>query len=458
MAVFLGILVGFVLSWVALVLSVLGIAWRKRKLARAIKILVGLHLAIPAALIGCFWDLSPSVTSPLMSTSDKVAMQQSIRVASSGDTYRMAFTGVDLARGLRTVADALHVELHSEVRFPEDDAFAMRFALKHPLGYLNGSTQGKVRIEQGKVTSQLDRLWIGRLPVPSPVRLWIRDSVLSLIESKPAAKKAIATVVLGEIRDGQAHFEVLRQQNVAGNLLSRLIPTETSEEIMAAAEVATLWSRTQAATAQTSSRETGFAQGTKFVFDEAKSHRPTWTAVRQNRVALLAGGVILGHSQFARVASHAISAEDVARIDSNMGRITVQKRNDLVRHFWVSAAIATFSTSRISNLIGISKEEMDSAEGGSGFSFGDLLADRAGVRFAELSTRSEASAMEMQTRIASGWTNVDAIASVEGLPEGLSQAEFENTMGGTQGTGYRKWSDEVDQRVRGSKLLLPTRE
>jgi hypothetical protein len=166
----------------------------------------------------------------------------------------------------------------------------------------------------------------------------------------------------------------------------------------------------------------------------------------------------MGHSQFARLASQAISKEDIARIDSNMGRITVQKRNDLVRHFWVSAAIATFSTSRISNLIGISKEEMDSAAGGSGFSFGDLLADRAGVRFAELSTRSEASAMEMQTRIEGGWTNVDAIASVEGLPEGLSQAEFENTMGGTQGTGYRKWSDEVDQRVRGSKLLLPTRE
>jgi hypothetical protein len=302
----------------------------------------------------------------------------------------------------------------------------------------------------------LDRLWIGRLPVPSVVRQWLLDSVLGFVQGKQAAKQAIDAVILGEIREQQARFEVRRERNVAAGLFTRFLPQETSEEIIAAMEVAKTWSRTQAARIQARPGETGFVETTKFVFDEARSNQPTWTAVRQNRVALLAGGVILGHTKLSMLAPQTLSREDIGRMERSTERIAVHQRNDLVRHFWVSAAIATFASSHISNLVGVSKEEMDSGEGGSGFSFADLLADRSGVRFAELATQSENSALEMQTRIQGEWIARDAVASIDGLPEGLPQSAFEKVMGGVRGPGYRKWSNEVDQRVRGSKLLLPT--
>lgn len=456
MAFIVRIIVGLAILWLVVVLMSLVVAWKKGKLVRAIKFLTIAHVLPLVLLVACVWDLSPSVSTPLMSTSDKVTLQQSIRAASRGQTYQLAFNADELERGLRSVADALQLELHSELVFPADDAFDLRFSLKHPLGYLNGSTQGTARIERGAISAQLDRLWIGRLPVPSVVRQWLLDSVLGFVQGKQAAKQAIDAVILGEIREQQARFEVRRERNVAAGLFTRFLPQETSEEVIAAMEVAKTWSRTQAARIQARPGETGFVETTKFVFDEARSNQPTWTAVRQNRVALLAGGVILGHTKLSMLAPQTLSREDIGRIERSTERIAVHQRNDLVRHFWVSAAIATFASSHISNLVGVSKEEMDSGEGGSGFSFADLLADRSGVRFSELATQSENSALEMQTRIQGEWIARDAVASIDGLPEGLPQSAFEKVMGGVRGPGYRKWSNEVDQRVRGSKLLLPT--
>ena len=76
---------------------------------------------------------------------------------------------------------------------------------------------------------------------------------------------------------------------------------------------------------------------------------------------------------------------------------TVRRRDDWVRHFTVSGALTVISAVAPSNAAGLLKEELD-ADGGSGFSFGDLLADRAGTTFADVATRDEASATAQQAR------------------------------------------------------------
>jgi len=48
------------------------------------------------------------------------------------------------------------------------------------------------------------------------------------------------------------------------------------------------------------------------------------------------------------------------------------------------------------------KEELDAPARGSGFSFGDLSADWAGVRFAQAVTASEAAALKIRTHLQSG--------------------------------------------------------
>src|SRR5204863_1514805 len=99
---------------------------------------------------------------------------------------------------------------------------------------------------------------------------------------------------------------------------------------------------------------------------------------------------------------------------------TLREREDWTHHFFVSASISVLSSRGISDGVGIFKEELDS-DGGSGFSFGDLLADRAGVTFAMAATRDDASARAIQDRLAHGYRVDDFMPAGADLPENMQQ-------------------------------------
>ena len=63
-----------------------------------------------------------------------------------------------------------------------------------------------------------------------------------------------------------------------------------------------------------------------------------------------------------------------------------RRRADWTRHFTLSGGLTVMSAVGPSDAAGLLKEELD-ADGGSGFSFGDLMADRAGTTFAEKTER-----------------------------------------------------------------------
>ena len=58
-------------------------------------------------------------------------------------------------------------------------------------------------------------------------------------------------------------------------------------------------------------------------------------------------------------------------------------RRDLLQQFIVSAGLRVLAENGVPMAIGEFKELLDSRSGGSGFSFVDLAADRAGLRFAD---------------------------------------------------------------------------
>ena len=93
------------------------------------------------------------------------------------------------------------------------------------------------------------------------------------------------------------------------------------------------------------------------------------------------------------------------------------------------------------------KEELDADIGGSGFSFADLLADRAGTTFAESATCSVPSARKMQERIARGFRVDDFFPPAADLPEGIADAELISRYGGVGGKAYLRLMEEIEQRV-----------
>jgi hypothetical protein len=112
----------------------------------------------------------------------------------------------------------------------------------------------------------------------------------------------------------------------------------------------------------------------------------------------------------------------------------------------VSGALTVLSAAAPSDAAGLLKEELD-ADAGSGFSFADLLADRAGTSFADVATRDDASALRVQQRLASGFRVDDFFPAAADLPEGIADAELQSSYGGVGGPLYRQKTDEIERRL-----------
>ncbi len=112
------------------------------------------------------------------------------------------------------------------------------------------------------------------------------------------------------------------------------------------------------------------------------------------------------------------------------------------------------ASSPVSRVAGILKEEWDAGKGGSGFSFSDLMADDAGVRFAAAATRDDNAAAQMQRRLISGDVRIDDVfPPAEDLPEGIPHRELQERFGGVGGAGYRQMTQELTRRLATCSLL-----
>ncbi|MDQ3185597.1 MAG: hypothetical protein M3Q16_03860 [Pseudomonadota bacterium] len=133
-------------------------------------------------------------------------------------------------------------------------------------------------------------------------------------------------------------------------------------------------------------------------------------------------------------------------------KVVVDGRDDFAKHFMVSATIAAYADTALSDAVGLYKEIEDSRSG-SGFSFNDIAADRAGTKFGEKAVASEASAQQLQYRIASGLKDSDLMPLWSDLPEFMSEVEFKRRFGGIDAPAYRKIMQKIEQRVAALRVL-----
>ena len=199
--------------------------------------------------------------------------------------------------------------------------------------------------------------------------------------------------------------------------------------------------------------DAGFAELIRMSFEYAEDNSHGTDAVEPNRAVILAVGVILGEEKVAKVAGRPIDVERRPEIQAMCRRITVRGRNDLSRHFWVSAALAVLSDDGRSMSVGITKELMDATSGGTGFSFVDLTADRAGTLFTVMATRNASSARDLQLKIRQGFTIADCFPEIGGLPEGISRDDFQNKYGGLGGAETNRIVEEIKRRLANCSLL-----
>ncbi len=124
--------------------------------------------------------------------------------------------------------------------------------------------------------------------------------------------------------------------------------------------------------------------------------------------------------------------------------ITLQQRPDFPLHFIVSAVIAAESGTPLADAVGTWKELADARRGGSGFSYEDLMADRAGVRFGEQAVRAPA---QLQVRVAAGLSDAGLMPPAGDLPESLPEDVYITRYGGPQGAGHLRMLAEIEARL-----------
>jgi hypothetical protein len=133
-------------------------------------------------------------------------------------------------------------------------------------------------------------------------------------------------------------------------------------------------------------------------------------------------------------------------------KTTLSGRTDLPKHFMISAAMTALADSGLSNIVGLFKE-IDDSIGGSGFSFVDLLADRAGVRFAELSIANTQKALGVQQTMARSMRESDFMPSISGLKEGLMQKTFKQRYRDLDSATFRAEKAEIERRIDACPLF-----
>jgi len=122
---------------------------------------------------------------------------------------------------------------------------------------------------------------------------------------------------------------------------------------------------------------------------------------------------------------------------------TMRGRHDLAQHFAVSAALAVLLGAGGAEAIGISKELLD-AQGESGFSFLDLAADLAGIRFAGAVTEGR---IGLATLEASFQVD-DFLPRLDGLTEGIAWNDFVNAYGSPPDQRFHRQREAILQRIR----------
>jgi len=310
--------------------------------------------------------------------------------------------------------------------------------------WLNVRASTLAGIEKGRLSVAEPRLKVGRLTVPPLLLDALAPFAVAGLRGDRDLRRVLPSVESLSLGPTEASLTYGRVEMPRG-LVARLVWGEEASEAMRDAVYAHV-DRLLEALPSVPAGDGRFGVALETAFALAQERSAQGSAMEENRAALLALGIVLGHPRLAQAVGEKLDAERSGIAWRVSQGTTLRGRSDWTRHFAVSGALTVVSAVAPSDAAGLLKEELD-AGGGSGFSFADLLADRSGTTLAEVATRDESSAAAIQARLQGGFRVDDFFPPADGLPEGIQDAELQARYGGVGGPLYRRTTEEIERRV-----------
>lgn len=313
----------------------------------------------------------------------------------------------------------------------------------NPLGRYFNFSFGLLPSDHGLLLSHVT---LGRASLPPaailPLLGWGLDALLG--EGGGGAVTGAITAVRFSGKEMVINYEP--QEGMSEKLLSRITDNEQLQ-ISDPQTVQIYFTRLQEIAAELRG---GYAPLTRYlapVFELAakRSAIEGADAASENKAAILAMAIYFGDKRMAKLAGN---SKDEYFTGSRLGshNVTVKGRHDLVQHYLTSAGLHLAAGEGIANAIGEFKEIADTLRGGSGFSFSDIAGDRAGVLLAVHAASSD-NAARIQGLLSRAKNEADFFPDITGLPDNMTQAEFERRYGDVESQRYRELMADIEKRI-----------
>ena len=317
-----------------------------------------------------------------------------------------------------------------------DGTATLRATFELPANPLGRYVNLDAALVEGSRLPTVDHLRVGRVPVPAFLCNWLLRSGLARFEG--SSDYAIAADVIKKVSATPGMLQVAFEWSdaAASQIKSALVPVEDQAR----------WRAYQArlvelAAAPGPVRALAFEQLLQPMLQLAQQRAAGGHAADEHRAMLVVLTFYVNGKGLAALVPSARTWPLPAH-----RTVTLAGRTDLPQHFTVSAALAATAGSPLSDAVGLYKE-VDDARVGSGFSFADIAADRAGTRFGELATSTGAGSARLQPLVARGLQESDLLPEVRDLPEFMTEAEFKRRFGGIGQPPYRQLLGEIERRI-----------
>lgn len=291
-------------------------------------------------------------------------------------------------------------------------------ALRLPWNFFGHYFNASIRfgVKPGEILPQITKFKIGDLLLPTIFADWgmrslIRFSSLSdyfILATKPIQRVDIDRKTL------TIYYEATAASSYYVNEEMRRVYQQKIAEIIAQHDPK--W-------------RLSLADLLKPVFDLAYRRSNAQTAIEENRSAIIA-----------------INDYVNALVNPPYAAF-LYKRTDLAKHFMGAAALSVSINRLFANALGEVKELRDAQTGGSGFSFVDLAADKAGSRFGEVAVSSLQSARSLQALTAQIQNYSDFMPDPRDLPEHMNEEEFKRNFISMQSMPYLALVAQIDARI-----------
>jgi hypothetical protein len=375
---------------------------------------------------------TPDITPASMERAKRIITQNDPRKLPSGARRTVSTNAVDLDLAANYLAHqfghgSTRVKLHSD---------GARLTASHRLPLI--PTPLYVNIDAALIefdtSVRVESLSIGRVVVPGWLVHWAIPRLLANGFPKVDFRALGNAVKKVDLSDTQLTVTYEWQAQLADSLRALAIPPEEQQRLRLYQD--RLVTLSQAVKAKNLS----MTELLMALFRLADERSDAGTAALENRSALFVLIIYINGRTLDNLIPEAKSWPRPVKHG-----VLLSGRDDLPKHFVISAALAANAGGPLADAVGLYKEVEDS-RGGSGFSFNDIAADRAGAKFGEYAVHRDGARI-LQKKIGAGVNERDIMPATADLPEFMKDAEFQRRFGGVNGAEYKKMMAEIERRI-----------